>query len=415
MAIRKKKPAKKRSAIKKSSSNSKQKKSVKTGTGKKASRAGTAKKNLSAKRNTYANAGATSSRNSRRNIASSSKAIFVTGVLGFIGSNIALKLAQSGPVIGLDRIDLSSLPPEHPLQKRYNQLKRTGVEYVKGELGDSSLPSRLERYLQECKAVIHTAAPVKEKGPLEEFRAVNVEATLDLARKSMESGVKKWIQFSSVMVYGFNYPSNVNETGPLRGDDNPYCITKIESEHALLALQGSSMDVVVLRPGDVYGPGSEPWVVRPLRMMKQKQFLLLDGGKYTINHVHIDHIVQAVVLSLKASGGQIFNVTDGISSSCREYFGALASMAGYPEPPSIPSSVAKAGAWLMEVGNSMLGREAQLNRQALRFVMRPYPVDSTRAMERLGYRPTVSLTQGLEEIRLWLHEERPELLGPQAR
>ena len=334
--------------------------------------------------------------------------------MGFIGSNIAMKLAGRGPVIVLDRVDIASLPPEHPLQKRYNQLKRAGVEYVQGDLGDPMLPEKLEPHLRKCRAVIHTAAPVKERGPLEDFRAINVEATLALARKSMQAGVQKWVQFSSVMVYGFHYPPNVSETGPLRGDGNPYCITKIESEHALLGLQGGSMEIVILRPGDVYGPGSEPWVVRPLRMMKQKQFLLLDGGRYVINHVHISHIVQSVELALRTAGGQIFNITDGISSSCREYFGALASIAGYPEPPSIPSPVARVGAWFMEVGNSLIMREAQLNREALKFAMRPHPVDSSRAREVLGLRPTVSLTQGLDEIRTWLLEERPDLLGPQA-
>lgn len=343
-----------------------------------------------------------------------SRAVLITGALGFIGSHIALKLAEKGPVIGLDRVAIASIAPDHPLQKRYNQLKRAGVEYIQADLGSSDLLQNLDPILRRSKAIIHTAAPVKEKGPLKDFRTINVDATVALARKAMECGVQKWVQFSSVMVYGFNYPPNVSETGPLRGDGNPYCITKIESEHALLGLQGGPMDIVILRPGDVYGPGSEPWVIRPLRMMKEKQFLLLDGGKYTINHVHISNIVQAAQLALKSSGGQIFNITDGISSSCREYFGALASIAGHSAPPSIPSSLARGGALLMEMGNSIIGREAQLNREALKFVMRPHSVDSTKAMKLLGYKPGISLTEGLEQIRSWLHSDRPDLLGPLA-
>ncbi|MBU41640.1 MAG: oxidoreductase [Spirochaetaceae bacterium] len=341
------------------------------------------------------------------------KGILVTGALGFIGSNVALALAKKGRVIGLDMINPNELGPDHPLQKRFNQLKRAGIEYIQGELTDSGLPQRLESVLANCHALVHTAAPVKEKGPLEQFRAVNVEATLRLAQTARNQGVKRWVQLSSVMVYGFNYPPHVSEEGPLRGDDNPYCITKIESEHALLGLSDvRSMDVVILRPGDVYGPASVPWVVRPLEMMRKKQFLLLDGGRYTINHVHISHIVQAIELALKSSGGQIFNVTDGISSTCGEYFGALAAMAGYAPPPSIPSWAARMGALIMEGGSALIGREAQLNREALKFVMRPHPVSSRKATELLGYRPKVSLTEGLEEIRSWLHEERPDLLAP---
>ena len=69
----------------------------------------------------------------------------------------------------------------------------------------------------------------------------------------------------------------------------------------------------------------------------------------------------------------------------------------------------------MELGNSIIGREAQLNREALKFVMRPHSVDSTKAMKLLGYKPGISLTEGLEQIRSWLHSDRPDLLGPAAR
>lgn len=344
------------------------------------------------------------------------KAVLVTGALGFIGSHLCEKLAGSGPVIGLDRIDAAAVDESHPMHGRVSSLRKMGVELLAVDLKDEHLYGLSESILEKCDAVIHAAAPVKEKGPLEDFRAVNVRATVALARKAARNGVRRWVQLSSVMVYGFDYPENVTEAGPLRGHGNPYCITKIESEHALLGISGEAgMDVVVLRPGDVYGPGSVPWVVRPLQMMKKKQFLLLDSGRYTINHTHVSHIVQAVELALKTRGGQIFNITDGNSSSCREYFGALAALAGFPPPPSIPSSLASLGALFMEGGAAFLGREAQLNREALKFVMRPHPVSSSKAMEVLGYRPRVSLTQGLEEIRNWLRLERPDLQGPGFR
>ncbi|MCB1137948.1 MAG: NAD(P)-dependent oxidoreductase [Leptospiraceae bacterium] len=346
-------------------------------------------------------------RNAKKSSARGRRAVLVTGALGFIGSHVCQSLIKKGPVYALDR-----LHPDGVNNSRANALKKAGVQFITADLADPLLPQILEETLHQCDALVHTAAPVKEKGPLEDFRAINVQSTLALARKAADCGLRRWTQLSSVMVYGFDYPPEVAEEGPLRGDGNPYCITKIESEHALLGLSGKGMDVVILRPGDVYGPGSVPWVIRPLEMMKKKQFLLLDGGRYAINHTHVSHIVQAVELALRTRGGQIFNITDGISSSCLEYFGALASTAGFPAPPSIPSFLARSGALLMEMGSALIGREAQLNREALKFVMRPHTVNSQKARALLGLRPTVSLTQGLDEIHTWLKEERPDLQGP---
>lgn len=84
----------------------------------------------------------------------------------------------------------------------------------------------------------------------------------------------------SVMVYGFTYPENIAEDGPKRPEGNPYCTTKIESEEVCqefvgklnryassvkfnrlmhCSSRGKAMDVIIVRPGDVYGPGYTPW------------------------------------------------------------------------------------------------------------------------------------------------------------
>ncbi len=147
-----------------------------------------------------------------------------------------------------------------------------GAETVVADLSD---PDVLENWMQGCDTVVHTAAIVRESGPLDLFRQINVEGTVDAAHAARAVGVSTFIHLSSVMVYGFDYPENVAEDGPRKGQGNPYCQTKIESEDALLPLNDPPrFKAIVVRPGDVYGPGSVPWVKRPIELMQKGMFAL---------------------------------------------------------------------------------------------------------------------------------------------
>ena len=109
-----------------------------------------------------------------------------------------------------------------------------------------------------------------------------------VTRAAREAGVRRFVHISSVMVYGFRYPPDVTEDGLLAGEGNPYCETKIESERVARSFQEpGTLDVVALRLGDVYGPGSVPWVVRPLELMRRRLFILPSGGRGVLNPVHM--------------------------------------------------------------------------------------------------------------------------------
>src|SRR5262249_55924364 len=133
------------------------------------------------------------------------------------------------------------------------------------QTGDVTAEGSARRLCGGAEVIVHTAAIVGEGGEggdWARYRRVNVEGTRTMARAARAAGVGRFVHLSSVMVYGFTYPDGVDEDGPLRGENNPYCQTKIESEAALRELLPSG--VTIVRPGDVYGPGSIPWVVRPL-------------------------------------------------------------------------------------------------------------------------------------------------------
>ncbi|MBL8022533.1 MAG: NAD-dependent epimerase/dehydratase family protein [Leptospirales bacterium] len=318
------------------------------------------------------------------------KTLLIAGVSGFIGTALARRALEKGmQVRGLD------LAP--PAAGAF-----TEGEFVfhAGSLTDRTL---LDRIMPDVDIVVNAAAIVREDGSWELFRRVNVEGAVRLAEAARKHRARSFVQLSSVMVYGFDYPAMVKETGPFGGQSNPYCQTKIEGELALMQLhKPGAFDVTIVRPGDVYGPGSIPWVIRPLQMMKKKQFFLVDGGRGTMNHVFIDNLIDAIFLLIeKNASGRAYNVTDGDRTMFRDYFGRLASIGGFAVPRSLPYRVTKILARITSLLYKLFGLSSDLSSAAVDFVIRPHPV-STEAILSLGFSPRVSLDEGMRRTSEWL-------------
>lgn len=324
---------------------------------------------------------------------------FITGIGGFIGLALAQRLAQQGyHVSGID------CDPRAVARAR-----AAGVE---AELGDTNADAALRAQLRAASLVVHTAAIVREHGPLEQFRHVNVEGSRNVAELARAAGAHTFVQLSSVMVYGFQYPPDVDEEGPLRGEQNPYCQTKIESERAVLALaQPGSFGVIVIRPGDVYGPGSVPWIARPLAMLKKRRLLLPGAGLGKINHVFIDNLIDGILLAVAARAhGQIFNLTDGVATSYRSYFGQLAQLAKLPGPIVVPTPVLTLLARAMTRLRALGLTEDEVSSDTVRTLLRPHAYSVAKAKRVLGYAPRVDLDHGLSLTRPYIAEQLAQLI-----
>ena len=316
----------------------------------------------------------------------------ITGIGGFIGAQIAQR-AQALDV-GVRGIDTDP--------RAVARCCEQGVNARSGSITDNEAVTWLA---DGVDAIVHTAARINESGKKDEFRRVNVGGTEAVARAAAAAGVRRFVHLSSVMVYGFDFPPNVAEDGPLHGHGNPYCTTKIESEQAVLRVHGgdNGLEVVVLRPGDVYGPRSRPWVVRPLQLMRRGLFFLPDGGRKALNHLHVDNMVDAIVLALgRDVGGEIFNVTDGQPTTCADYFGRLAQLVGIQGVRTLPAWLLRSMIGTVERVHEILGREPPAAAQAIEFLRRPHHYSIDRARERLGYRPRVELAEGMADVGRWI-------------
>ncbi len=320
------------------------------------------------------------------------KSLLITGIGGFIGLRTAeLALQQGLKVRGLQRSS-----------SKAQKAQELGAEVVLGSINDSVAA---QKACHGMDIVLHTAAVAKEGGTLRDFREVNVDGAITIAKAAKAAGVRAFVHLSSVMVYGFKYLDSVTEEGVLQGEENPYCQTKIESEQALLKLHSPPyFNVIIIRAGDVYGPGSLHWTVRPLLLMHKRLFILANKGRGAINHLYIDNLVDAIFLTLeKESYREIFNITDGQQTSWKIFFNKLADIAKLPPPMSLPANVLKALIYLRCFYQKTLGQVPDLLPESVDFITRPHVYSIVKAQTQLGYKPAIGLEEGMQNIQTWLN------------
>ena len=310
--------------------------------------------------------------------------VFLTGALGFIGRAIADRYAAEGwEVRG---VDLEADPAR-------------GVV-----AGDVTEPGAWQDHAAGCEVVIHLAARLGLGGTHDEYWPINVLATrhaLDAARRG---GARRFVHTSSIVTFGLTFPDGVGEDFPVRPSGTPYTDTKIASEQVVLAAHAAGeLPCTIVRPGDVYGPRSRPWVVLPIEAIRAREFALPAGGRGIFSPVYVDNLVDGYVLAASAPGaeGQVFTITDGVGVECREFFAHHYRWLGLKGPRTVPTGLALAFAAVNERVRRAAGRTTEATPGAVRYLARggTYSIDKARAL--LGYEPAVALDDGIERTRAW--------------
>ena len=170
--------------------------------------------------------------------------------------------------------------------------------------------------------------------PLTEFRKVNTEGTLNLARQSAELGVKRFIYLSSIKVNG----EHTSEGCPFTPDTDflptePYALSKYEAEQGLLGLvEIPDMEVVIIRPPLVYGPGVKANFQRMIRWIESGVPLPLGSTHNKRSLCSLENLVSLIITCIEnpAAANQIFLVGDGEDLSTTELLQGIASALGKP-------------------------------------------------------------------------------------
>jgi nucleoside-diphosphate-sugar epimerase len=319
----------------------------------------------------------------------------VTGASGFIGGRLSERLAGEEGV----RVRAMVRSPE-----KSGRLKKLPLEIVEGNLLDIQ---SLHKAAVGCDLIFHCAAVVRESGDRDEFFRTNVEGTLNILKAASEIGVKRFIHFSSVAVYGLNPPDGADETTPYQPCGNRYCDTKIAAEKAVWNFhRDAKLPAVVIRPANVYGPYSNPWTIRPMELVNAGQMMLINDGSGLCNYVYIDNLLDATLRATKRddSLGQVYLVSDGAVVTWREFFGCYAQMAGHPKIRSVPEWLARLIALGMELSSKVSGNPPRITREAIGFLTRHARFNIEKAKRDLDYRPRISLEEGMKMTEQWLRE-----------
>ena len=303
------------------------------------------------------------------------KVLTVTGAGGFIGSAVCARASAAGArVIGLE-MDGAGV----------ERARAAGAsEVIEGNVTDGS---SVQAAVSDADLVVHTAANVREWGPMSEFIEVNVAGTAKVLEAAPDEA--KVVHLSSVVVYGYDSPETLDETAALRSVGIPYVDTKAASDR--LARERGA---VVIRPGDVYGPGSLPWVVRPLDLMRKR--LLAVPRESWMLPVFVDDLVEAILLGLESGApGEAYTAWSGDRITFAEYFDRLAEAAGLKPPSRLPAPTLWLLGALAEGGARLTRTPPAIGRFGATFVSRSGAASNRKLREDLGWEPRVGIEEGI--------------------
>jgi nucleoside-diphosphate-sugar epimerase len=213
---------------------------------------------------------------------------------------------------------------------------------------------------------------------------------LNLARQAAEAGVRRFIFISSIKVNGEGTPLGA----PYRADAqpqpaDPYGISKMEAEQGLRALAGETgMEVVIIRPTLVYGPGVKANFLNMMRWLHKGVPLPFGAIHNRRSLVALDNLVDLIVTCIEhpAAANQTFLVSDGEDLSTTELLRRMATALG------APAHLLPVPSWLLEAGATMLGKKALSQR-----LCGSLQVDISKTRELLGWTPPLSVDAALRK------------------
>lgn len=305
--------------------------------------------------------------------------ILVTGANGFVGSSLCAELIkQEVTVLGATR--------EKP----------TTDSFTPVVIGNINNATNWTAALLGVDTVIHLAARVhvmedKADNPLAEFRKVNVDATLNLARQAVETGVKRFIFVSSIKVNGeftqANKPFTASDTSC---PQDAYGISKCEAEHGLLNLaKETGLEVVVIRPPLIYGGGVKANFASMMKAVRSGFPLPLGAINNKRSFVYVGNLISLILKCIHhpAAINQVFLVSDGNDLSTTELLKACAQSLGVKSR-------------LLPIPQSFLEFVAQVfgKRELSQRLCGNLQVDITKTRQLLGWEPQFTVTEGLKDV-----------------
>jgi nucleoside-diphosphate-sugar epimerase len=313
---------------------------------------------------------------------SSENTVLVTGANGFVGHALCAALAAAGR--GVRRAG-----------------RRVDASAGAVAVGDIGPDTDWSTALDGASCVVHLAARTHvlhetAADALAAYRRINVAGTERLARAAAARGARRFVFLSSVKVNG-----DATSARPYTEEDAPhpedaYGISKTEAERALAGIAAETgLEITVLRPPLVYGPGVKGNFLRLTRLVARGVPLPLGAIDNRRSFIYLGNLVDAIMQALDAprAAGRTYLAADGEDLSTPALVRAIAAALGV-KPRLAPFPLA-----LLKIATTLVGRRAEFARVAASL-----QVDGSRIRRELDWRPPYTVAQGLEHTAKWYLE-----------
>jgi nucleoside-diphosphate-sugar epimerase len=316
--------------------------------------------------------------------------VALTGATGFVGNAVARALAPNEEYSLRVAVRGAFMPHN-------NSTEVVRIESVDADTAWLSM-------VKDAQVIIHAAARVHvmndlSADPEAEYQRINVAGTLNLAEQAAAAGVKRFIFVSSIKVNGEATGMGQAFTAdqPCSPSD-PYGVSKAKAEQGLRELAArTGMEVVIIRPVLVYGPGVKANFLSMMRWLDKGIPLPLGAINNRRSLVALDNLVDLIVTCTRhpAAANQTFLVSDGNDLSTTGLLRQMAKALGKPAR-LIPVPM-----WLLTMGATLLGKRAFSQR-----LCGSLQVDISKTCTMLGWTPPVSVEQALKKTAQYYLEHK---------
>jgi len=325
--------------------------------------------------------------------------IFITGATGYIGNNLALRLANEGNTIhALCRDATRHLFLQHP-----------NIHIFEGDILN---PALVEKAMTGCEQVYHLAAfaRVWAKDP-GTYYSINVEGTRVILDAAKKLAVKKIVFTSTAGVLGPSGGRPVKESDPRIGDVmNEYEDSKTQAEALCRQYcRDYGMHIVMVNPPRIYGPGIETEsnaVTKLAKLYMQGKWKIMPGdGTKTGSYVYIDDVVNGHILAMqKGRSGERY-ILSGVNASYRQFFDVLASVTGKKlRLFNLPVWAMMLAGGAMMLRTKLTGKAPLLTPKWIKKYLYNWSLLCEKAQQELGY-TYIPLREGLQKTVNWLKQQ----------
>ena len=327
------------------------------------------------------------------------KKIFITGATGFIGSNLACKLANQGYTV-------------HALMRASSNISSIKHENIKLFQGDLLDANAIETAIKGCSQVYHLAAYAKNWAHDKmHFHKINVEGTENILRAAKNNSVQKIVCTSTSLVFGPSNGKDVDESG--MSNANPYTDyerSKITEEEIIHQFVNEGMNISTVYPTRVFGPGllneSNSVTQMILKYLDGKWRLTLSDGNAVGNYVFVDDVAEAHINAMKYGKKGSKYIIGGDNISYNDFFKEIDKIIGkHRIMLNVPAAVALLHSKIEESLANRFTRYPTITPGWVKMFLDDWAFSSNKAIDEINYKIT-PLQNALKQTIEWIEQHK---------